>query len=77
MVEFDLTLPAKQNVVWLPKVLVNCLGRKVKITTHSIAALMYSANADVDDVLTSLKIIAADLEAKKNQQTPAATHRRL
>ena len=70
MVDFEFTLPAKQNVVWFPKVLVQSLGRKVKVTPNSIAALMYPADADLDDVIASLNIIAQDLEAKKNRRRP-------
>ena len=64
MVDFDLELPAKQNVVWLPKVLVEALGRKLTITPNSIAAVIYPADADLQDVIQSLEIIKQSLKLK-------------
>jgi hypothetical protein len=69
LVEFDLALPRSgQNVVWLPKVLVNALGRKLKVTPDSVAAVLYGADADLNDVVRSLDIIKQDLQLKASRQ---------
>jgi len=46
MVEFDLELPRERNVVWLPRVPINSLGRNLKLTPNSVAAVLYGADAN-------------------------------
>jgi hypothetical protein len=67
LVEVELNLATKQNLVYIPKILVSCLGRRIKVTPNSIAAVMYPTNAGIGEVLESLKIITQTLEAKKRR----------
>lgn len=69
MVEFDIKLPRKQNVVWLPKVLINSLGRNLKVTPNSVAAVLYGADTDPQAVLDSLDIIRQDLQLRLKKKT--------
>jgi hypothetical protein len=55
-------------VIWLPKVLVQSLGRDLKLTPNSVAAVLYGADADLDDVVRSLEIIKQDLQLKATRQ---------
>lgn len=64
MVEFKLTLPEKQNIVWIPKEIVDTLGRKLKIMPNSFAAVLYPENAELDMVLKSLAIIQQQLQLR-------------
>jgi hypothetical protein len=69
LVEFDLSLPRSgQNVIWLPKVLVQALGRDLKLMPNSVAAVLYGADADLGDVVRSLEIIKQDLQLKASRQ---------
>jgi hypothetical protein len=68
MVEFKLNLPPKQNVVWVPKEIVDALGRRLKITPNSIAAVLYPEGAELRDVLRSLSIIVQDLELRAHRE---------
>jgi hypothetical protein len=69
MVEFDLKLPREQNVVWLPKVLINSLGRNLKLTPNSVAAVLYGADADLGAVISSIELIKQDLELRLKRKT--------
>ena len=69
MVEFTIKLPRKQNVMWLPKVLVESLGRDLKITPNSVAAVLYSADADLGAIISSLELIKQDLELRLKRKT--------
>ncbi len=62
MVEFELKLPKTQNIVWVPKEIVNALGRNLRLVPNSIAAVVYPEGADLMYVCKSLRIIIADLE---------------
>jgi len=64
VVEFKLTLPEKQNIVWIPKEIVDTLGRKLKIMPNSFAAVLYPENAELDMVLKSLAIIQQQLQLR-------------
>jgi hypothetical protein len=64
VVEFKLTLPEKQNIVWIPKEIADTLGRKLKIMPNSFAAVLYPENADLDMMLKSLAIIQQQLQLR-------------
>jgi hypothetical protein len=68
IVEFKLRLPARQNVVWIPKEIVDTLGRKLKIAPDSIAAVLYPDGAELQDVLKSLSIIIQVLELRVSRE---------
>jgi hypothetical protein len=70
VVEFKLRLPEKQNIVWIPKEIVDSLGRKLKIIPNSLAAVLYPESADLHMVLKSLAIIQQDLELRTQFEKP-------
>jgi hypothetical protein len=65
MVEYKINLPKSQNVIWLPKAVVETLGKKLRLLPDSNAALIYPQDADPEDVLSSLKIIESALALRK------------
>lgn len=72
LVEFNLTLPEKQNVVWIPKEIVETLGRKLKVASNSFAAVVYPEDAELADVVESLRIIIQDLELRSKRKRKRA-----
>jgi hypothetical protein len=69
MVELLLKLPRKQNVVWMPKLVVDSLGRELRLVPGSVVAVLYSNRAKIQDVLESLRIIIQDLELRTRLET--------
>jgi hypothetical protein len=68
LVEFELSLPKQQNVVWLPKEIVNALGRKLKLVSNSESAVIYANGADLARVVASLRIIITELEFQDSKR---------
>jgi len=66
-----LTINKRQRLAYIPKVLYEVLGSKVKATPNRAAVLMFSAEMNINDVLRSIDIIKADLlHAKQLQKQP-------
>lgn len=64
MVEFNIRLPPTQNVVWVPKEIVDAFGRRLTLLPNSVAAVIYPKDADLQAVLKSLRIIQQQLELR-------------
>ncbi len=64
MVEYKLNLPKEQNVVWIPKPVVESLGKRLNLLPDSLAALLYPQDADLQEVVSSLKIIESGLNLR-------------
>ena len=54
--------------MWIPKEVAHTLGRKFNIVPNSLAAVMYPESADLQDVVTSLRIIILDLEFRAKRE---------
>ncbi len=61
MVELE-TKITESGVLYVPKEIRQCFGRKMKIIPNATAALFFPADANYEDVKASLEIIMADLE---------------
>lgn len=61
MVELE-TKVSISGVIYIPKEIREAFGRKMKIVPNAKAALFFPADASYEDVLSSLKIITADIE---------------
>ena len=65
MVEFKLKLPrGGENNIWMPKQLVDAFGRDIRILAGSMAAVLYSANADTREVIAAAQLLIKELELK-------------
>ena len=73
MINFKLKLPASQNVVWLPKQIVETFGRSLTLTPTAKAALLYSDNTRLEEVLESLGIIEQELTLRIKQKAREAS----
>ena len=61
MVELE-TKITESGVLYVPKEIRRCFGRKMKIIPNATAAVFYPADANLEDVKDSLQIILADIE---------------
>jgi len=61
MVELE-TKITESGVLYVPKEIRQCFGRKMKIIPNATAAVFYPADANLEDVKDSLQIILADIE---------------
>lgn len=61
MVEFKIKINKLQKLCYMPKWLTDNLGYQLKAIPDSVAVLMFSENADPEDVLQSMEIIKAEL----------------
>jgi len=61
MVELE-TKITESGVLYIPKEIRKCFGRKMKIIPNVAAAVFFSAETSYEDVRDSLKIILADIE---------------
>jgi hypothetical protein len=52
----------ESGMFYVPKHVRDCVGQKTNIITNACAAVMYPANIEFEDVITSLEIIKADLQ---------------
>ena len=67
--EFQIKMYDK-NLVYIPKQLRQILGTSIRAVPNRAAVLLFSNKTTLDDALTSLDIIKADLlHAKTLQQT--------
>ncbi|MCL1977405.1 MAG: hypothetical protein FWG55_04790 [Candidatus Bathyarchaeota archaeon] len=67
--EFEIKIHEKQHLAYIPKVLYKILGTNVKAVPNRAAILLFSEKTTMDEALTSLDIIKADLlHAKTLQQ---------
>lgn len=64
MVEFDLKVPKRQNIVWLPKQIVNSLGHRLKVVPDSVCAVISAKDCDLNAVLKSLAVIEQGLRLR-------------
>ncbi|OLD02456.1 MAG: hypothetical protein AUJ07_08685 [Crenarchaeota archaeon 13_1_40CM_3_53_5] len=64
MVEFDVPINEKQRVAYIPKVLIEVFGHRVKILPNTRAAIIYAEGTPPEQVLESLAIIQQDLELR-------------
>jgi len=71
MVELELKLNARQNVVHIPRLLTNSMGRRFKIVPNSLAAILYPYDARLEDVLASLRVLIQDLELRTQREARA------
>jgi len=73
VVELQLKLNDKQNVVYFPPLLVSSMRtRHFKIIPNDLAAILCPHDAKLEDVLASLRVLIQDLELKVQRQTRAA-----
>jgi len=72
MVELK-TKITKTGVLYIPKEIREAFTRNLKIIPNAIAALFFPADADYQDVLKSLEIIAADLRHRIEMQEREAS----
>ena len=63
MVELE-TKITESGVLYIPKEIRQCFGRKMKIIPNATAAVFYPADANLEDVKDSLQIILADIELR-------------
>ena len=61
MVELECKI-TESGVLYIPKEIRQCFGRRMKIIPNATAAVFFPANASLEDVKKSLEIIMADLE---------------
>jgi hypothetical protein len=61
MVEFKIKIHPEQRLAYIPRQLVETLGFRLKAVPNSVAVLLFSENADPEDVIKSLQIIKAEL----------------
>jgi len=52
----------ESGVLYVPKEIRQCFGRRMKIIPNATAAVFYPADANLEDVKDSLQIILADIE---------------
>jgi hypothetical protein len=71
MVELELKLNDRQNVVHIPRVLTNSMGTRFKIVPNSLAAILYPSDARLEDVLASLRVLVQDLELRAQREARA------
>ncbi len=63
MVELE-TKVTESGILYVPKEIRECFSRRMKIIPSVSAAVFFPADARYEDVLSSLKIIEADLEQR-------------
>ena len=61
MVELE-TKITESGVLYIPKEIRECFGRKMKIIPNATAAVFFPADVSLEDVKASLEIITADIE---------------
>ena len=64
MVEFTLKINKKQGTVYIPKVIRNAFGLRLKILPDNEAGVFYRETADLKRVVESLNIIIQDLKLR-------------
>jgi hypothetical protein len=73
LVEFKLKLPpGGENNIWMPRQLVDCFGRNIRILAGNMAAVLYSANADTREVISSAQLLIKELELKAAREAKQA-----
>ena len=74
MVELE-TKITESGVLYIPKEIRQCFGRKMKIIPNATAAVFFPADANLEDVKASLQIIMDDIEHRiRLKKKEAATH---
>jgi len=66
LVDYKLKLPKRQNVVWIPKPIADALGRRLRVTAATAAAVLYPADSDLEPVIQSLDVIRQDLAIRQS-----------
>ena len=61
MVELTTKL-TESGVLYIPKTIREAFSRNMKIIPNAVAALFFPADAEYEDVLSSLEIITADIK---------------
>jgi len=64
LVEFKLKLPKNENNVWIPRQLVDEFGRDIRILASGMAGVLYPANADTREVISSAQLLIKELKLK-------------
>src|SRR2546426_3688085 len=64
MVEFDVPINRRQRLLYMPKVLCQSLGFRLKIVPNNKSAVIFPAGEPLGRVLDSLRIIQQDLELR-------------
>jgi hypothetical protein len=67
MVELKVNV-TESGVFYLPKVVRDSFGRRIRIIPNARAAVLFPKGARYEDVLASLKVIAADIEQRARFQ---------
>ena len=73
MVELE-TKITESGVLYVPKEIRQCFGRKMKIIPNATAAVFFPADANLEDVKDSLQIILADIEHRIRLKRREAAH---
>jgi len=66
-VEYELKV-GPQGHIYLPKKIRDVFGNQMKFLPNATAAVIYPDNADLEDVVASLKIIISDMELRKKRK---------
>jgi hypothetical protein len=72
MVEFKIKIHQEQKLAYMPKWLTDNLGYELKAIPDSVAVLMFSKSATLEDVLGSLEVIKTELKHAKNLKEKGA-----
>ena len=65
--EYELKV-GPQGHIYLPKKIRDVFGNQMKFLPNATAAVIYPDNADLEDVVASLKIIISDMELRKKRK---------
>jgi hypothetical protein len=69
MVELEIKLNARQNVVHIPRLITDSMhSRHFKIILDSQLAILYPSNAIVEDILPSLHLLIQQLELQVERE---------
>jgi len=63
LVELKISI-AKNRITYIPKDIVEQLGRKLKVIANARSAVIFPEDAEYEEVIESLKVILADLELR-------------
>jgi len=63
LVELKISI-AKNRITYIPKDIVEQLGRKLKVIPNARSAVIFPEDAEYEEVIESLKVILADLELR-------------
>jgi hypothetical protein len=70
MVELEIKLNARQNVVHIPRLITDSMhSRHFKIILDSQVAILYASNVTVQDILPSLNLLIQQLELRIERES--------